>query len=715
MKRIAILLIGFMLVAVSSQAVPVKRNMTRTVTLSDGSTVTVTLKGDEYSHWWETEGGAAVSIDEYGTAALISDSDLEEMQSAGAQRKAASNAVRGKRLARARKSDAKYTGEKKGLVILVNFANKSFASETPQEDFDRQFNEAGYSDNNHVGSVADYFSDQSYGEFALEFDIVGPVTVSQNYSYYGENNSGGNDRYPCTLVIEACDSIDAEVDFSQYDWDDDGEVDQVFLVYAGYGENAGAASSTIWPHEWCLSEGVYYSDGDGVQTYDGVTVDTYAMTCELSGTSGTTLDGIGTACHEFSHCLGFPDFYDTSYSGGWGMESWDLLDSGSYNGPDWNGEVPAGYTAYERWAAGWLEPTEITADTEVTDMQPLNDYPEAYVLYNDADENEYYLLENRKSDKWFSYVYNYEAPSGMLILHVDYDAKSWAANTPNSDADHQRMTMFQANNDKGTYYSSYGSYSISESQYMGHLYPYAENNSLTASSTPAATLYNKNSVGTEYMLIGIYGITMNDDGTMAFYCDSTAVPTTIFYESFDSCDGTGGNDGLWNGTAARGTFVADNDGWTATYKYGADECAKFGTSTVAGEATTPTFTFEGDAILTFKAAPWSTSGEDRTFTVTYSDGTSFEYTLARGEWTKIEESITGSGDMQITFTGGGRFFLDEVMVVADETDGITTLKAASVCNQDGKIYSITGQYVGTTLSALPAGVYVMNGKKLIRK
>lgn len=724
MKRVVIIVIGIVIATASLYAVPAKKNVSRTVVLSDGSEVVVVLKGDEYSRWWETEDGIAVTIDEDGVATVISDSELEERQANGAKRKAARNEARGRRLAKAKdagKSNAGYTGEKKGLVILVNFANATFSSDTPQEDFDRQFNEEGYSENNHIGSVSDYFRDQSYGAFNLSFDVVGPVTVSQNYSYYGQNDNSGNDRYPCTLVIEACDSIDSVVDFSDYDWDGDGEVDQVFLVYAGYGENAGAASSTIWPHEWNLADGsTYYKDGSGAQTYDGVTVDTYAMTCELAGYSGTTVAGIGTACHEFSHCLGFPDFYDTSYSGGWGMDAWDLLDSGSYNGPGYNGEVPAGYTSYERWVAGWLEPTVITEDTEVTAMQPLNDVAEAYILYNDGNTNEYYMLEHRQASDWFGYLNSYTAPSGMLILHVDYNETAWKNNLPNDDADHQRMTIFQANNELGTYRSYY--YSLTNEQYQGHLYPYEENDSLTCNSTPAATLYNKNASGAAYMPIGIYGITLNDDATMAFYCapstapveDSSTTGDYIFYESFDSCTGTGGNDGRWNGNIARGVLYTDNEGWSANYFYGANQCAKFGTSEFAGEVVSPSFTLNGDAVLTFKASAWNSSTEGNELYLSVSNTqTTAIYTLAKGEWTEIETDISGSGEVSLYFLGDKRFFLDEVKVVAAGATGIKSVKAVS--GESAKIYSVTGQYVGTSLSALPAGVYVMNGKKVVRK
>ncbi len=531
MKRLFLTFAVTLLAAAVLRAVPAKSGVNRTLTLADGSKVVVTLCGDEYAHWWEASDGTAYTVSGE-TAMPISSDKLARMKGEGLQRKAARNAGRQARLAARRNAAranaiaggtepqtplrAAYSGTQRGLVILVNFADKTMTSGTAKDDFNRMFNEEGYSENNHIGSVADYFRDQSYGAFDIAFDVAGPVTVEREYAYYGQNDSYGDDRYPCTMVAEACRLVNDDFDFSAYDWDGDGEVEQVFIVYAGYGENSGAPANTIWPHEWTLSSGKYYGDGEGPITLDGVKIDTYAVTCELSGTSGTTLAGIGVACHEFSHSLGFPDFYDTSYSGGWGMQAWDLLDSGSYNGPRNNGEAPSGYTAYERWQAGWLEPTMLVDGTTVEAMQPLGTAAEAYILYNDNDENEFYLLENRQSDRWFGYVGSYAAPSGLLVVHVDYDADLWYANEPNNEADHQRMTIIQANNEKGSYRSGY--YSITRNQYSGHVYPYNDNDSLTAGSTPAATLYNANAEGEFYMSEGIYDIARNADGTMSFSC-----------------------------------------------------------------------------------------------------------------------------------------------------------------------------------------------------
>ncbi len=702
-------------------AVPARKGTLRQVSKADGAPLVVTLVGDEYAHWWEDDEGNMYSVDSAGCATLLPSASVAALTAQGTARRAAREAVRQQRRVRAAQR-AQYVGTQRGLVILVNFLNKAMSSATASDDFDRMFNAEGYAENNHIGCVADYFRDQSYGLFDIAFDIVGPVAVSQNYSYYGANDIYGEDIHPCELVTEACILVNDEVNFADYDWDGDGEVEQVFIIYAGYGENGGGGADTIWPHEWDLYSGGWYGDGNGAITLDGVRINTYAMTCELTGNRGTTLAGMGVACHEFSHCLGFPDFYDTSYSGGWGMQEWDLLDGGAYNGPTYNGEVPAGYTAYERWMVGWLDPTPLTAGMTVSALPPLGETPEAYVLYNDGDANEYYLLENRQSDRWFQYLYSYTAPSGLLITHVDYDQRAWEDNNPNSLADHQRMTIFQANNQKGTFNGSY--YNITAEQYQGHVYPYNANDSLTALSTPAATLYNANADGTLFMNKGIYDIVRNGDGTLAFACygassggdDDEPAPDegeVIFYESFDACSGTGGNDGLWSGNIAHGAFLPDNDGWECVAANGANQCARFGTTEKAGYVVSPSFTLTGDATISFKIGVWDAAADDETVDLYVAGKFYYLNYICKGAWTEVSIPITYYGSVNLKFSPNNRFFLDEVKVVARSTNGIDAVPAAAAAQE--RIYNLAGQYVGTSLAALPPGVYVVNKKKIVRQ
>ncbi len=741
MRRIILLFTAFLFTSAALYAIPARKKLSREVVMSNGTAVQVTLQGDEFSHWWADGDGNCYTVDDKGLASLLSEDEVATLQTRAATRKDESNERRVARLPRrSAPRKAAYTGTKKGLVILVSFANLEMSRTTAHDDFNRMFNETGYNDNGHIGSVSEYFNDQSYGQFKVDFDVAGPVQVSQNYEYYGQNdytNKSGSDMYPCTMVAEACRLVDDEVDFSQYDWDGDGEVDQVFLIYAGYGEHYGASSNTIWPHEWALSSGRWYGDGEGSLTLDGVKVDTYAVTSELGELGTNNYAGMGTACHEFSHCLGFPDFYDTSYSGGWGMQEWDLLDAGAYNGPGYDGEVPSGYTSYERWEAGWLEPTILSAGMEVSSLAPLDEEAAACVLFNDVSTNEYYLLENRSGNRWFSYIYTYPAPSGLLVLHVDYSSSAWRNNTPNKEADHQRMTIFQANNKKGTLRNGY--YYLSREQYEGHVYPsttldedtglYMVNDSLTANSTPCGTVYNESPNGTFYMDKGIYDITRHDDGTISFSCGTTTWVDPVilnngeilFRETFNQCSGTGGNDGVWSGSStAEAGFLPDNEGWDGTeYRYGGYQCARFGKSGYPGHAITPTFTLNGTATLSFNIGIWDLRTEGCSVDF-YLNDTAIEIykELDRGQWTTLSYEITAYGPVFINMVGEGRFFLDEVLVAYPKTtDGIEIrgITDRVVGDEATRIYNLSGQYVGTSFDALPAGIYIRNGKKEVKR
>ena len=370
------------LMMVSAYAVPAKRGVTKVITFTDGTTVSARLVGDENGHYWLGADGKAYLA--AGDAGTFREVDVAQVRNKAKVRRSQSNNRRAKRLAPRRVgATGAFVGEKKGLIILVNFKDTKFKNAHNNALYQRIANEENFKYDKFVGSVYDYFHAQSDGQFLLDFDVVGPVEVSQKQAYYGKNDSQGNDLYPATMVIEALKLIDGDVNYADYDWDGDGEVEQVYVIYAGMGESDSEDDDTIWPHEYTLDSAHYYGDGEGPQRLDGVKIDTYACGSELNGSG--TIAGIGTLCHEFSHCLGYPDFYDTDYSGGQGMGYWDLMDAGSYCG---DGYQPAGYTSYERWVGGWITPTELTADTTVTDMKSLQEGGESFIIYNPGNRNE---------------------------------------------------------------------------------------------------------------------------------------------------------------------------------------------------------------------------------------------------------------------------------------------------------------------------------------
>ena len=495
MKKLYLMLSMLFAFGAAANAVPAKK-LQKVITLTNGTQVSVELRGDEYLSWWEGTDGTAYRAT--ADDAVFEAFDLEAQKPAAAARRARAEQGRVARLARVKNSlkgaDDKmrglggdhitYKGVKKGLVVLVDFKNKKFADGHDLEYYKNVINGKDFSDEEegYVGSVRDYFLAQSNGQFELDFDVVGPVTMSKNSGYYGNDGAYQKDEKVYEMIKEACDGIQDKVNLKDYDWDGDGEADQVFFLYAGLGQASGGSPGTIWPHE---SELRYWPCG--VLSYSTGKINTYACANELQpetqGSSRYISAGIGTICHEFSHCLGFADMYDTTGGGGYGMSVFDVMDQGSYNG---NGFVPCNYTAFERIYAGWVEAIELESPATVKDMKSVSDYGRPFIMYNYKNTNEYFLMENRQNTGWDKGLYG---SNGLLIVHVNYVPSRWANNSVNSSAEKiQCCTVVNAD----------GSRENTQYSLQGDLYPYevkgvTMNDEFTDESEPAAKLYTKNS------------------------------------------------------------------------------------------------------------------------------------------------------------------------------------------------------------------------------
>ena len=681
-------------------AVPAQRGLWRVIHLSDGSTVSVELRGDEYQHWWEDSLGNRYSIrgstNEDGGRTMDFLRKGRRIKKDGGRRNTSPFHL----------PPSPFNGSFKGLIILAEFADRSFQEAHATELYRRIANEERFEHElGFHGSVHDYFKDQSEGRFLLDFDVVGPVRLSMNYAYYGENDTDGQDLRAGEMVAEACKLAAKEVDYADYDWDGDGEVEQVVVLFAGQGEHCCEDAATIWPHEFALEAGDY---GHTLKI-DGVTISTYACCSEL-GLDGN-IDGIGTLCHEFSHCLGIPDMYDTEDNGCFGMSRWDIMDYGCYNG---NGFTPCGYTSYERMICGWKQPIILTNEREVSNMQPLSDNGNTFIIYNRNSPNEYYLLENRQQVGWDKAL----PGSGLLVLHVDENEEAWMENRVNTDPDHPRCTLFHADNDL--------------SQLRGDPYPYNGNDSLTAFSIPAATLYNKSERGDLYMPMAITDITQQENGNMSFHFRPTIGTLTdpadgvVFYEQFSGCNGKGGNDGRWGGSIALAQFVPDHEGWESAKCYGANQCAKFGTTSAHGMAITPAIYLNGEYELSFLAAPWNDEENFMWLDVESGTATVADHLFDRmknQQWNEHHTTVTGHGWVKLLFYGNSkRFFLDEVII--RKKVGIATSDKYQVSSDKYQVssdkYQVSseGWYTidGRKLNGMPRenGVFIRNGKKIVR-
>lgn len=489
--RRAILSFVLFLVVGAIHAVPAIQTPI-TITQPDGSQLTILLRGDENFHFSLTPDGYLIQQNQSGyyvysdidannaiegssmrvnnvaqrttseksyLTTLPKDRILQALDSE-IQLKSAAQSIRTKAL----KSQTKLggfptTGVVKSLVILVEFSDNSFTVANPTSAFYNLLNQEGYAENSATGSSKDYFIENSQGQFHPQFDVHGPVKLPQAMSYYG-GNSNGSDKNPARMVVDACNLLKDSIDFSEYDIDKDGFVDNVYVFYAGYGEADGGPANTIWPHKY------YVYRGAGITLkLNGVQVDDYACSSELINGRGTTMCGIGTFTHEFSHVLGLPDLYQTNgYSTSFTPGSWSILDYGPYN----NGQkTPPNYSVYERYSLGWLNPVEldtIPADIVVDSIQNNVGY-----IIKTSKANEYFLLENRQKSGWDTYIPGH----GMLVWHIDYNNAVWSANTVNNTPAHQYVDIIEADNIK------------TESTRAGDAFPGTSNvTSLTDSSTP---------------------------------------------------------------------------------------------------------------------------------------------------------------------------------------------------------------------------------------
>ena len=591
MKRILISAV-LSLCAAMTFAIPAKKSW-KVVSQSDGTTIKVSQAGDEHLHYYITEDNvplykaadnrycyltiengklhnsgvlahesAARSAKELQVMNTIHDLAPIARQMAAKKRSAAKRCVRPDRLP-SKDDISVFKGSKKALVILAAFSDKSFSKgdDAIVKFYDEVLNQEGYSQNGAAGSVHDYFKDMSRGEFDLTFDIVGPVKVSKSATYYGGPSPimGGTDHIG-EFITEAIKKADekCDIDWKKYDWDDDGEVEQVFVLYAGYGQATGGPTGTIWPNAWTLDEALQNNDGNGGFSIDGVFINQYACSNELYLDSGTVPMGLGVFCHEFSHCMGLPDMYDTNYGSTPTMGDWDLLAGGSYNGPQGIGWCPAGWTSYERAYAGWLELTELKAGDIIKGMTSLEEADgKAYVIYNDNHKDEYYLLENHKGMGWDKYT----PENGLLIIHVDYDKDLFDNNIVNSKGeftpaegydryftnDHPRMAPFSRvrsiQND--TYFYTYPMDA-----------PRGVVDSLTDTSKPAAELYNALADGSKLMGKPVYNIEKDDDGNISFTF-MTKEKETDAIQDIAMAEDTTGDDTVYDITGKKAGRIGD--------------------------------------------------------------------------------------------------------------------------------------------------------------
>ena len=407
MKKIFATIVLALCLIGAAWAVPAYPGLIRH-TQPDGSVIMIRVHGDEFCHWVTDASGQMLEMNADGFYRPASSASLASRRAAGQIRRSQINAARRSRPVKRGVA----TGTKHFLVILLSFSDVDFTVSNPQQSFYNLMNQQGYSANDGTGSVRDFYSDNSHGYFTPIFDVAGPYKVSNTAAYYAGSDGTENAE---VAFYEACQQAANDIDFSDYDLDGDGEVDMIFFYYAGYNQAEGV-DATIWPHQYTFQGTDYYN-----VTLDGKKLGSYACTSELRGASGTDMCGIGTACHEFGHAMGLPDFYDTDYTvndQSAAMFFFSTMDSGSYNN---DGRTPPYFTIEERIILGWITEADAYREFSASGNYTIGsvDNNIAYRTQTDKD-GEYFIYECRGSNGWDSGL----DAHGLIVTHVDKSSRS---------------------------------------------------------------------------------------------------------------------------------------------------------------------------------------------------------------------------------------------------------------------------------------------------
>ena len=484
---------------------------------SDGTTITVILRGDEHINWYTTldgvllvqaadnnyyvgkvtKDGRLIATQQLAHEAawrsnaetnLISKQDKDKFYSYVSKvAEQSENSYNNRPLTRITVDSGyggvpyfPHTGSPKALVILAEFADTTFTIQNTKQVFtnylmnEGHFTETAYAQNRNYKGVRGYFKDCSYGQFTPTFDVVGPVKLPKPQTVYG---AGRNDR-PDLLLEDACSAVDNIVDFSKYDANGDGLVDLVYIIYAGHSANiSGNKETDIWPKSGTISIS---------KTFDGKSIGRYGVSNELAGRENKkkekeTINGIGLFCHEFSHTLGLPDIYAipgtaAADQDNQGMEYWDLMDGGT---EVQNGRVPSPYLAWEREAMGWMTIDKLTSDQQVTDLKSLENGGKAYKILNKNVANEFIVLQSIQQGGWYQGWTKTQIPKGLLAYRISYPYdKVNMSDFPNNVKGKPRVIVVPADGEVLSAMNSGGKFNKYITNLTNDLYPLGSKNSI---------------------------------------------------------------------------------------------------------------------------------------------------------------------------------------------------------------------------------------------
>lgn len=490
--------------AAKAESIPVQ------VRQADGSVVTVILRGDEHINWYTTLDGVLLvqgadnnyyigKVEKSGNLIatkqlaheahtrsqaelnLIAKQDKEKFFAyVNKIAEESENAYNNSSLTRGPIIDSGYngvpyfphTGSPKALVILAEFQDTTFTIQDTKKVFtnylmnEDHFSDKRYNQDQNYKGVRGYFKDCSYGKFTPVFDVVGPIKLPKAHAVYG----AGNDRMDL-LLADACAAVDGMVNFADYDANNDGIVDLVYVIYAGHSANtSGNKDTNIWPKSGTITIS---------NKFDGKSIRRYGVSNELNGSEKTSknnkkINGIGLFCHEFSHTLGLPDIYayntDAENQDNQGMEYWDIMDGGTgIRG----GRVPASYLAWEREVMGWMNIDELKNDITINNLKSIDNGGKAYKIVNPKNSNEYIVLQSIQKGAWNQGWGDNTYGKGLFAYRISY--KSGKVNIfdyPNNLKGKPRVIPIPADGKILAAANAGGKLNVYTAQLNGDPYPY---------------------------------------------------------------------------------------------------------------------------------------------------------------------------------------------------------------------------------------------------
>ena len=509
--------------AAKAESIPVQ------VRQADGTVITVILRGDEHINWYTTLDGVLLvqgednnyyigQVERNGKLIATKQLAHEALSRSQAERNLIAKQDKEKFFAYVNKiaeeSENAYdktpltrgpiidtgwrgvpyfphTGSPKALVILAEFQDTTFTIQNTKTVFtnylmnEDHFTEKHYGQNQNYKGVRGYFKDCSYGKFTPTFNVVGPVKLPKEQTYYG----AGSDNIKA-LIEDACSAVDGMINFADYDANNDGIVDLVYVIYAGHSANIGGNKTTdIWPKSGTVTIS---------KKLDGKNIRRYGVSNELAGLENKTKDketinGIGLFCHEFSHTLGLPDIYAYRTSAenqdDQGMEFWDLMDGGTgVRG----GRVPASYLAWEREVMGWMKIDELKENCEINNLKSIDNGGKAYKIVNPKNSNEYIVLQSIQKGPWNQGWGDGTYGKGLFAYRISYPSgKVNVFDYPNNVKGKPRVIPIPADGKILAAANAGGKLNVYTAQLNGDLYPYNGNNKINNFKMYDGTILNK--------------------------------------------------------------------------------------------------------------------------------------------------------------------------------------------------------------------------------